>query len=123
MNLSQNERMAVFNFLKVMVWADGKLDAKERIIAMLEPIRMGVDPSELEEFEQEASKLEFSDALEAIAHMNAENKKFTAALLGAAMYVDGEVDEEELKLWRFVTEICSLPTMTVKEASEYMANL
>ena len=34
--------------------------------------------------------------------------------------VDGEIDENEMKLWSLTSHFCGLPTMSVGDAIEYM---
>ena len=54
--------------------------------------------------------------------MDEEKKRYVAALLGTILIIDGDVDDDELKLWRFTSEICSLPTMSIGEAVLYLDN-
>ena len=72
---------------------------------------------------REANEMSIDDALFIIRDADDSYKEYWAAFMGYIMYVDGDVDPAELKLWRAVTEICHLPSMTLREAYDiYVEN-
>ena len=44
-----------------------------------------------------------------------------AAYLGTIMAVDGDINDREMALWKLLSQICGLPTMTVADAVSYLA--
>ena len=62
-------------------------------------------------------------AVNMISDFDDEKKKFFCAFLGALIIVDGEIDENEMKLWSLTSHFCGLPTMSVGDAIEYMTKL
>lgn len=94
----------------------------EKAIA-LELARFGVSESDLPLLLATAQAMKPTDELLIVNNMNDEQKKYVAAFLGTLMAVDGEIAEDEMKLWRLTSTLCSLPTMNVAEAIQYMTNM
>ena len=123
MNFSFEDRKAVYCIARAMVFADGNVDDNEMQALAGEMFRIGSNPDEILGFEDSLSDYEPSDAIDRISRFDAEKKKYFCAFLGALIVVDGDVDDNEVKLWALTSRFCGLPTMTIKEAFEYMANL
>ena len=62
-------------------------------------------------------------AIAIISKMTEEEKRYVAAFLGAIIAIDGDINQEELKIWRIVSTFCELPTMSIADAISYMAKL
>ena len=107
---------------KTMILADGSVDLSELKVLRKELMRLGVPDSNVQSVLEGADALTPTAALFSIAAMDEEKKRYVAALLGTILIIDGDVDDDELKLWRFTSEICSLPTMSIGEAVLYLDN-
>ena len=106
-----------------MASADDRVEEKELAVIVNESKRFGVEPSMFDKLLELSNELEFSTAISLISKMDAEQKKYVAAYLGALMCIDGDINDTEMALWRLVSTLCGLPTMTAKEALEIMASL
>lgn len=66
--------------------------------------------------------MDSSKALASIATMNDAQKRYVCAYLETLMAIDGDIDEKEKSLWKLVSTLCKLPTMSIADAIKYMAN-
>lgn len=123
MTFNVNEFAAILHLAKAMASADDRLEEKELAVIVNESKRFGVEPSMFDKLIELSNELEFSTAISLISKMDAEQKKYIAAYLGALMCIDGDINDTEMALWRLVSTLCDLPTMTAKEALEIMASL
>lgn len=123
MRFSTNEFSAVLHLSKAMVLADGKVEQIELAAIANEFKRFGIEQAMTDILLQKADNLEFSEVISIVSKMSYENKKYVAAFLGAIMVIDGNISDSETALWRLVSTLCGLPTMTVKEALSVMASL
>ena len=123
MTFNVNEFAAILHLAKAMASADDRVEEKELAVIVNESKRFGVEPSMFDKLLELSNELEFSTAISLISKMDAEQKKYVAAYLGALMCIDGDINDTEMALWRLVSTLCGLPTMTAKEALEIMASL
>lgn len=116
MVFSEREMTAVFQVANAMIMADERIDDNEIHVMSREALRFGIPLEDLKRLHVNAGNMEAAEALAIIACFDYERKKYVASLLGSILYADGDVDDKELSLWRFISKICRLPQMTVKEA-------
>lgn len=122
MTFSSKEMTAIVALARAMASADGKIEAIELKIIANELVRFGVPQDECTTIFRVAEKLNIQEALTIVTQMGREEKKYVAAYLGTMIVADNDVDESELKLWRFISEVCGLPSMSIHEAVKFMAN-
>lgn len=106
-----------------MTFADGKVDPNEMKVMALEFIRFGVPQTDLELILNAADAMDSDEAIRIISSFDTERKKYVAAYLGLIMVADKNVDEKELALWKLISTLCSLPTMSIGDALDFMKNL
>ena len=123
MTFTLEERKAIYRIARAMVLADGNVDNNEMGALANEMFRIGSDSAELIAFEEGLEAFAPSMAINVISNFDDEKKKFFCAFLGALIIVDGEIDENEMKLWSLTSHFCGLPTMSVGDAIEYMTKL
>ena len=125
MNLifSEEELVAIAKLANAMIVADGKVAEREMDSWIMEMERFGVSKSDFHLWYWKSEGLSLTDALGVVSKLDDERKKYIGAFLGALMAVDGHVDGDELKLWQLTSMFCDLPTMSVMQALEYMAEL
>ena len=125
MNLifSEEELVAIAKLANAMIVADGKVAEREMDSWIREMERFGVSKSDFHLWYWKSEGLSLTDALGVVSKLDDERKKYIGAFLGALMAVDGHVDGDELKLWQLTSMFCDLPTMSVRQALEYMAEL
>ena len=122
-SFERNELIAIVKLANAMIAADGKVEDNEMSSWVMEMERLGVDRDDFPGLFTESENLSFIDALTTVSGFDEERKKYVGAFLGALMIVDGNIDDDEVKLWQLTSTYCNLPTMTVAEALEYMADL
>lgn len=123
MRLTDNELAAIIHLAKAMAAADGKVESIELLVIARELSRFGVDSSKSNTLLTRSDTMEFSSAIATVSNMSVDNKRYVTAYLGTLMCVDGEVSDSEKALWSFVSLLCGLPTMSIKEALGIMASL
>lgn len=123
MTFKKIEFAAILKLAIAMAGADGVVAENEKKAIALELARFGVSESDLPLLLATAQAMKPTDELLIVNNMNDEQKKYVAAFLGTLMAVDGEIAEDEMKLWRLTSTLCGLPTMNVAEAIQYMTNM
>ena len=121
MKFNKVEMIAIMSMANAMIMADGKVEDEETIVISHEIMKFGVPIEDFKEIYLRGIEMEPSYATEIVSKMTPEQKKYVAAFLGTIMAVDGGIDEKEMALWRLLSQICGLPTMSVKDAVFYMA--
>ncbi len=87
-----------------------------------EAMRFNLTPDKFKQRVELAKTIKGEEALALIATMNDAQKRYVTAYLGTLMAINGDIDDKEMALWTLVSTICKLPTMTIGEAIDYMAN-
>ena len=123
MQFNGKELTAIAKMAKAMTFADGKVDPNEMKVMALEFIRFGVPQTDLELILNAADAMDSDEAIRIISSFDTERKKYVAAYLGLIMVADKNVDEKELALWKLISTLCSLPTMSIGDALDFMKNL
>ena len=121
MTFSGFEFAAIIKMAKAMAFADGKVEKQELSSIVNEMQRFGVNPDDADSLLEASDRMETSDAVSLISKMDLERK--VAAFLGAIMAVDMEITDSEMAMWSLVSELCKLPTMSVRQALEIMTSL
>lgn len=107
------QKAAIVRISFFILYADGKIEDREMdfSFSMWQLIGIG---------EQDAERARTMTGIEAcniVAQMADEDKSFVCALLGCLIISDGEVAEEEVRIWRVLSEICNLPSMNIEQAA------
>ena len=120
MTFSGFEFAAIIKMAKAMAFADGKVEKQELSSIVNEMQRFGVNPDDADSLLEASDRMETSDAVSLISKMDLERKQYVAAFLGAIMAVDMEITDSEMAMWSLVSELCKLPTMSVRQALEHL---
>lgn len=123
MKFSGHQLAAIFRLGHAMAEADGTLEDDETQVIISELMRFGVDEDEAGAIIDAGGELTGSEAMGIVSEMNDEQKAYVAAYLGVIMASDGDIDDDELKLWRFVCTVCDCPDMTLREAVELLDDM
>lgn len=120
LEFTDREYTAILSFAKKMTLVDGRLDDNEKIMLVMEAQRFGIGRNKLVNLLDASDNMEADEAIALIATMTDAQKRYVSALLGTIMAIDGDIDDKELALWQMVSSLCKLPTMSIKDAIEYM---
>ena len=123
MTFTSIEFTAIAKMAKTMALADGVIQDQEILITIREFARFGVSSEQVKVLLDNADEMEPVVAIAIISKMTEEEKRYVAAFLGAIIAIDGDINQEELKIWRIVSTFCELPTMSIADAISYMAKL
>lgn len=119
MNYSGIELASVVKMAIEMAAADGIFADEERELITKELSNFGVDPLQAAQLLIRARDMEPGEALATIGKMDLDQKKYVTGFLAAIMISDGEIDESEVKMWRFVSLLAMLPEMDIAEALDF----
>lgn len=119
-NYSRTQLAAIIKVAEAMIAVDGKVENVETALYGREMVRIKVSAEEFEAAYQQSCNLKYGEALKTISMFSHTEKKHVAALLLAIMAIDGNIDESEQKLWSFVSNLCSFPSITVKDVLDIM---
>ena len=123
LSFSYKEMAAIISLARIMSIADGKADKNESIMIANEALRFGISSDDLKSLLQQANDMNTIEIVSIIAVMTDAQKRYVTAFLGTLMAIDGDIDDNEMKLWSFVSMACKLPEMNIREAIEIMKNL
>lgn len=122
LSFTKKEMAAIIKIASVMAAADGSLHNKETEMMTAEAFRFNLDENDVDQMLKLSNQMDAKEALAAIATMTDSQKRYVTAYLGTLMAIDGDVDDKEMSLWRLVSTICKLPSMSISDAIHYMAN-
>ena len=121
MKFNKIEMMAIMNMVNAMIIADGKVEDEETRIISAEMVKFGIPLDDFKEIYVKGRDMDPAFAVEIVSKMTYEQKTYVAAYLGTLMSCDGDIDEREMALWRLLSTLCGLPTMSVIDAVKYMS--
>lgn len=116
MYFTNEEKKAIVSVASGMLLADGSVDAKEVAFNAIVFKALGISQDEL----KYGLETPLSDALQVIKKMLPHEKRFVAAYLGSVIIADGDISDRETTLWRAISTICELPTMSLAESPSIM---
>ncbi len=119
MNYSGLELASVVKMAMEMAAADGIFADEERELISKELLNFGVNPLQATQLLTRARDMDPGEALSTIGNMNLEQKKYVTGFLAAIMISDGEIDDSEVKMWRFISLLAQLPEMDIVEALDF----
>lgn len=122
MEFNQLQMAAMVKAGNAMALADGKVEEKELAVISTGLMRFGIVGNQVDLILQLADALKPIDMISTLSSMSLEQKKFVCGYLSTIMASDADIDESELKLWRFFSGIAGFPEMTLAEASAFWLN-
>lgn len=118
MKLNDKEAVAVINLAVQMMLADGYADDDEKLIIARESVKLGI--TNFNEIFLLAVNMKAQTAIAIVSEMDNEQKKYVSSFLACIAAADGNLDDSEFKLMRFITTICDLPIPSEDEFREFM---
>ena len=122
LTFNQREMTAIIKVALAMSVADGTCENNESSFMAQEAHRFNITGDDLNMLLEGCKNMDGQTAVAELATMTDAQKRYVTAYLGTLMAVDGEISEKELSLWRLMTELCKLPSMSISDAINYMAN-
>ena len=119
MEFNQLQMTAMVKAGNAMALADGKVEEKELAVISAGLMKFGIVGNQVDLILQLADALKPVDMISTLSCMTLEQKKFVCGYLSTIMASDANIDESEIKMWRFFSEMAGFPQMTVAEASVF----
>ena len=116
MTFNGNELAALVNLGVAMAAADGHVDDCEKSAISNELKNFGVDGLQAIALLARAKEMQAGEAVLVLSNMNNEQKTYACGYLDTIMVSDGDIDDSEIKLWKFVSTLASFPTMSIADA-------
>lgn len=123
LSLSKLEMSAIVRMAKIMALADGVVKEEEMKLIASQLHVFGVPDDDVCTILEISDSMQPSEATSIINSMTSEQKKYVCAYLGVMIAIDGDTDDKETALWGLISTMCNLPTMTIAEALDIMANM
>ena len=120
MKFNKVEMTAILSMVHAMMIADGRVDDAETSVISAEMVKFGVPLEDFKILFTRGMEMDASYSIEIVSKMTYEQKKYVAAYLGTIMAIDGNIDDKEMALWRLLSKLCGLPTMSVMDAIEFL---
>lgn len=102
--LTYKERIAVMRILQDIIWADNKLDNREKILYEKIFKDFGLNESAKHDIDKLNSLL----ALTIIYDFTREQKESFAKLMGQMVVIDEDINYNEVKIYNVVNEFCNI---------------
>lgn len=122
MTLTTIQLAAILKAGKIMVLADGKIERNEMLVLTHELIKFNVPEDNVQSLLELGDAMESTVMLATLAGLENETKKHVAGYLATIMVCDGDIDDNEIKMWKLTCTLSGFPTMTLKEALDYWKN-
>lgn len=114
---------AIYRVADMMVKADGRIFPEELATIEDSMKKLGVtSPVEFQEIKQNSSLMDDASVYVILSRLEMEQKRFVTSMLGTIISSDGDIDDNELQLWRCVTDECQFPYMSNRQAIEIYNN-
>lgn len=122
MTLTTIQLAAILKAGKIMVLADGKIERNEMLVLTHELIKFNVPKDNVQYLLELGDAMEATVMLATLAGLEKEIKKYVAGYLATIMVCDGDIDDNEIKMWKLTCTLAGFPTMTLREALDYWKN-
>lgn len=121
MRFSGKEMAAILKSAKMMAFADGAMTSDEKDVIKRDLASFGIKIDTIESIaiEHKADSMEGAEVITTLSNMTTEQKKYACGYLAAVMLADGEIDDNEQKLWSLLSMLADFPTMTIGEAISF----
>lgn len=102
--LTYEQRIAAMRILLDIIWADRRLDSREKALFDEIAAQLDLDMSARKAVEEQNSLL----ALLAVRDMEQEQKEKFAQMMGQMIVVDRDINYDEVRIYNVVCEFCEI---------------
>lgn len=114
------ELVALINVGVAIAAADGNTTDDEFGVLSQLLVGLNVSPEQAEVLIKESTQIKAPAAVAILSAMSTTQKKFATGFLAKVILADGDIDDNEIKIWKVISTICHFPTMSMNEAIEYV---
>ena len=117
-----NQLAALVKMAFSMAAVDGKFADEEKAAITLGMAEFGLNKDMIIACLAVADEMNAGEALGILTSMNTEQKKYATGYLAAVMAADGDIADDEVKMWQLICTLAQFPTMSVIEALTFWKN-
>jgi uncharacterized tellurite resistance protein B-like protein len=118
MKLKENELVAITHLAFYIISADGIGTEEEYSAISTELLTFGLSSEEIVDLLDAANAMTLEEAVSVARAMNAPQKTYACSVMGYIVASDGDIDDDEMKVWGEIVEMCDFPDMSIQDAME-----
>ncbi len=116
MKLKEKELIAITHLAFYIISADGIATEEEYSAVSTELLTFGLETEEIVKTIEEANDMTLEEAVAICRMMSSPQKTYACSVLGYIVASDGDIDDDEMKVWAEIVEKCQFPDMSIQEA-------
>lgn len=116
MKLKEKELIAITHLAFYIISADGIATEEEYSAVSTELLTFGLETEEIVKMIEEANDMTLEEAVAICRTMSSPQKTYACSVLGYIVASDGDIDDDEMKVWAEIVEKCQFPDMSIQEA-------
>ncbi|MCR5455337.1 MAG: TerB family tellurite resistance protein [Bacteroidales bacterium] len=116
MKLKQKELIAITHLAFYIISADGIATEDEFSAISTELITFGLEPEEIVSAINAANDMTLEESIAICRTMNSPQKTYACSVMGYIVASDGDIDDDEMKVWQEIVEKCDFPDMSIQDA-------
>ncbi|MBQ3689480.1 MAG: TerB family tellurite resistance protein [Bacteroidales bacterium] len=116
MKLKEKELIAITHLAFYIISADGIATEEEYSAVSTELLTFGLETEEIVKTIEEANDMTLEEAVAICRTMSSPQKTYACSVLGYIVASDGDIDDDEMKVWAEIVEKCQFPDMSIQEA-------
>ena len=116
MKLKEKELIAITHLAFYIISADGIATEEEYSAVSTELLTFGLETEEIVKTIEETNDMTLEEAVAICRTMSSPQKTYACSVLGYIVASDGDIDDDEMKVWAEIVEKCQFPDMSIQEA-------
>jgi uncharacterized tellurite resistance protein B-like protein len=116
MKLKEKELIAITPLAFYIISADGIATEEEYSAIGTELVTFGLNTERIVETIEAANDMTLEEAVAICRTMNTPQKTYACSVMGYIVASDGDIDDDEMKVWAEIVEKCGFPDMSIQDA-------
>jgi uncharacterized tellurite resistance protein B-like protein len=116
MKLKEKELVAITHLAFYIISADGIATEEEYSAIGTELVTFGLNTERIVETIEAANDMTLEEAVAICRTMNTPQKTYACSVMGYIVASDGDIDDDEMKVWAEIVEKCGFPDMSIQDA-------
>ena len=116
MKLKEKELVAITHLAFYVISADGIATEEEYSAIGTELVTFGLNTERIVETIEAANDMTLEEAVAICRTMNTPQKTYACSVMGYIVASDGDIDDDEMKVWAEIVEKCGFPDMSIQDA-------
>ena len=116
MKLKEKELIAITHLAFYIISADGIATEEEYSAIGTELVTCGLNTERIVETIEAANDMTLEEAVAICRTMNTPQKTYACSVMGYIVASDGDIDDDEMKVWAEIVEKCGFPDMSIQDA-------